>query len=360
MIKQSYKGNVIDMWAEIFSNYTLRTVLLGTVVLGLVSGIVGVFLTLKKESLVGDALSHATLPGVVLAFIITEESSLYISVLGAIIASIVSLVLIDVIKTYTKVKSDAILAVILSSMFGFGQVLLSLIRDSAGQDQSRLSKFIFGQAATMSSEDVTFLLVILSIVLVVILLFWRHFKLYIFNQEFYTSLGFSPWLIKVLLNTLVILVVVSGIQSVGVILMSALLIAPSVAARLWSEKLTLVVIISAFFGAISGLLGTIYGTEVPTGPVIVIFASSIVLISLLFAPKKGFLWVKISEHIHKKQVKKFHGLIHLYINNDTTSISKQDLSYLIDLSYVIYENQTYKLTDKGMERASMLMAGELI
>jgi len=347
------------MWAELFSNYTLRTVLFGTVVLGLVSGMVGVFLTLKKESLVGDALSHATLPGVVLAYIITQESSLYVSIIGAIGASIVSLFLIDVIKKYSKVKSDAILAIVLSSMFGFGQVLLSIIRDTAGSDQSRLSKFIFGQAATMSANDVYFLLIILSVVIVIFFAFWRHFKLYIFNQEFYESLGFSTTIVRFLLNTLVILVVVSGIQSVGVILMSALLIAPGVAARLWSDKLKHIVIIAALFGALSGMFGTIYGTSVPTGPVIVIFASGIVIISLLFAPNNGYIWIKVSEYIHQKQVKQYHGLIHLYINGSGYDLKGEELSFYLNEQYVDKKNNEYVLTHKGKDKAAAIMAGEL-
>lgn len=347
------------MWQEILSNYTLRVVLMGTMLLGAVAGTIGVFLTLRKQALVGDALSHAALPGIVLAYIITQESSLYMSILGAIFASIFSIMLIEGIKRFSIIKNDAILAIILSSMFGFGQVLLSVIRDTAGQDQARLKSFIFGQAATMSLEDVLFLTAILAIVFLTVIVFWRHIKLFIFNKDFYHSLGFSSHLINVILNTLTILVVVSGIQSVGVILMSALLIAPAVAARLWSNNLKINLLLAAIFGAISGLLGTLFGTNVPTGPVIVIFATSIVIVSLLVAPRKGIVWVFISERIHRSQIKEFKTLIHIHENDSFDGVPLESLRHLTNDGYLKKEAANYKLTFKGREKVLSILAGEL-
>lgn len=346
------------MWLDLLSSYTVRIVLMGTVLLGIVSGIIGVFLTLKKQSLVGDALSHSALPGVVLAYILTQESSLLISIIGAIAASVFALFLMNIIKKYSKIKSDAILAIILSGLFGFGQVLLSVIRDTAGSDQARLNTFIFGQAATMTVQDIIFLVVILSIVLLLVLLFWRHIKIFIFNREFYQSLGFSGKLVNVILNALIVLVVVSGIQTVGVILMSALLIAPGVAARLWSNKLGANVAVAAFFGAISGFLGTMFGIDMATGPVIVIFATSIVIISLLFAPKTGFIWSKISEKIHKIQIIKYHGLIHFFETGQVEEIPKESLDFFLEKEFFIIENGIYDLSTKGKDKVYSIMAGE--
>ena len=346
------------MWAELLSSYTVRIVLMGTVLLGIVSGIIGVFLTLKKQSLVGDALSHSALPGVVLAYIIMQQSSLVVSVIGAILASIFALFLMNIIKKYSKIKNDAILAIILSGLFGFGQVLLSAIRDTAGQDQARLNTFIFGQAATMSVEDIFFLVIILTFVLLLVILFWRHIKLFIFNREFYQSLGFSGKLINIILNSIVVLVVVSGIQTVGVILMSALLIAPGVAARLWSNRLGTNVIIATFFGALSGFLGTMFGINMATGPVIVIVATSIVIMSLLFAPRTGFIWSKIAEKIHKFQINKYHGLIHFFETGHTKEISKDSLDFFIEKGYFILEDGIYDLSSKGKEKVYKIMAGE--
>ncbi len=347
------------MWDEILANYTLRVVLLGTVLLGAVSGIIGVFLTLRKRALIGDALSHATLPGIVLAYMITSESSLYMSIVGAVFASIVSIAIIETIKHFSIIKNDAVLAIVLSSMFGLGQVLLSVIRDTAGQDQARLKTFIFGQAATMSASDVFFLMVILVVVLFTILILWRHIKLFIFNRDFYRSLGFSSKLIAVVLNTLTILVVVSGIQAVGVILMSALLIAPSVAARLWSDKLSLNVLIAALIGSLACILGTLFGMDVSTGPVIVIFATGLVLISMLIAPKKGIIWVKIMESIHKYQIKRYHALIHIYETSHVEGIPSEQLREFRELGFLEGAENDIQLTAKGLKKVLRIMVGDL-
>lgn len=347
------------MWNDILANYTLRIVLLGTALLGGVSGAIGVFLTLRKQGLVGDALSHATLPGIVLAYMITGESSLYMSILGAIVASVVSMFIIEIIKRYSIVKNDAALAIILSSMFGLGQVFLSIIRDTAGQDQARLKSFIFGQAATMSSGDVGFLVIILSVVFLTFVVFWRHIKLFIFNRDFYHSLGFSSTIINVILNALTILVVVSGIQSVGVILMSALLIAPGVAARLWSNKLNINIVIATVLGALAGVFGTYFGVNMSTGPVIVIFATSFVIISMILAPKKGLLWVKINEQIHKQQIKKYHVLIHIFENNETDGVDFTLLESFYKLGYLKKTSTNYDLSDKGIQKVSSIMVGEI-
>lgn len=344
------------MLNELLGSYTFRIVLMGTVLLGLVSGIIGVILTLRKQALIGDVLSHSTLPGVVLAYIITKESSLYVSIIGAIVASIVSVLIISLIKKYSRLKNDAILALILSAFFGFGQVLLSIIRDTAGQEQARLNKFIFGQAATMSKQDIIFLSVILFIVLAVIITFWRHIKLFIYNSEYYQSLGFSKTIINIILNAITILVVVSGIQAVGVILLSALIIAPAVTARLWSDKLLGNVIISAIIGGLSGFLGTLFSVDVPTGPVIVIFVTSIFLVSVLIAPKKGIIWTKITNLIHKKQIKQFQLLIHIYEENKINDISNPLINEYKKMGYLSNNNE---ITLKGEEKVLKILRGEL-
>lgn len=347
------------MWNEITANYTLRVVLIGIGLLGAVSGIVGVFLTLRKQALIGDALSHAALPGIVLAYMITQQSSLYVSILGAIVASAVSIFAIETIKRYSIIKNDALLAVILSSMFGLGQVFLSLIRDTAGQDQARLNTFIFGQAATMSLDDVLFIGMILGLVFLTVVLLWRHMKAYVFDQDFYLSLGYPGVLINVIINALAILVIVSGIQSVGVILMSALLIAPSVAARLWSNRLGLNVILSAMIGFLSGVFGTLFGVNTSTGPVIVIFASGFVVFSILCAPGKGILWMKFSNTVHAYQIRKYHVLIHLFEMNNTKGISLEATTEFHEQGYMIYRNGTYELTAKGRKKVSAILSGDL-
>lgn len=341
------------------TDYTLRTVVMGTVLLGIVSGIFGVFTLLKKQALIGDAISHATFPGVILAFIFSGQSSLPVLIIGAIIASILALALISLIKRYSKVKYDASLALILSSFFGFGQVLLSIIRDTAGHQQTRLNTFIFGQAATMSTQDIFLLMAVLAVVLIIIVFMWRHLKLYIFNQEYYQSLGFPGALINVFISTMTILVVVSGIQTVGVILMSALLIAPGVAARQWSDRLNINVILAALFGAIAAFIGTILSTNMATGPMIVIIASSIVLLSLLFAPKKGVIWREYKQWVYKKQVQTYKILIHLFEDNLPFDHHEFELVAMQEQGYVTKTQNQYQLTKKGKDKVLSILTGDI-
>ncbi|CCV64141.1 Metal ion ABC transporter, permease protein [Alteracholeplasma palmae J233] len=344
---------------DFITNYTVRTVLIGAVLLGIVSGVLGVFTLLRKQALIGDAISHATLPGVVLAFIFTKQTSLEILLLGAAFASVISMGLIALIKKYSKVKYDASLALILSSFFGFGQLLLSIIRDTAGQDQAKLSKFIFGQAATMSTQDIYILMGVLIIVLVVIVVFWRHLKLYIFNQEYYQSLGFKGYLINILISMMTILVIVSGIQTVGVILMSSLLIAPGVAASQWSDKLKIQVLLAGLFGAIASFIGVLVSTNMATGPSIVVVASIIVILSLLIAPKKGILWKEYKMHQHKKQINQYKELIHIYEEKEINEDKKNGLTLFIEEGYLDYHEGKYSLTPKGKQKVLALLTGEL-
>lgn len=346
---------------DLFSNYVFIIVLIGTIMLGSLAGLFGVFNILKKESLIGDALSHATLPGVVLAFIVFNDKSILVLLFGALLSTLLASFLISFIKRYSIIKSDAILAIILSSFFGFGQVLLSKIRNSAGANQAGLDNFIFGQAAAMSLNDIITIVIVLLIVFSLILLYWHHFKLYIFNREYYESLGFNSRFINGMISFITILIVIISIKSVGVILMSALLIAPGVAARQWSDKLYLNVIIAALFGGVSGFIGTIFSANIsrlPTGPVIVISISLIVLISLLFAPKRGIIQGKIKDYKYKKSIIKYKGLIHLYENPNFYLLDELTAGSLVKESLIKKHGDNYLLTKKGKEKVKDLLIGD--
>ena len=346
---------------DLFSNYVFIIVLVGTILLGALAGSFGVFNILRKESLIGDALSHATLPGVVLSFIIFHNRSILILILGAFISTVIASFLINFIKRYSKIKNDAILAIILSSFFGFGQVLLSYIRNDAGASQAGLDHFIFGQAAAMSLLDIITILFVLVIVFFIMIIFWRHFKLYIFNKEYYETLGFSAKFMSVLMSLITILIVIISIKSVGVILMSALLIAPGVASRQWSDKLYRNVILAGIFGGISGFSGTLFSANIsklPTGPVIVISAALIVLISLLFAPKRGIIKMRVSHLKYKNNINKYKGLIHLYENPSFYQIDLETANILLKEQLIIKNKQSYVLTNKGEKKVINLLIGD--
>lgn len=353
---------MIQLTDFIAQNYTMLVVIAGTMFLGLASGAIGTISTLRKQALIGDALSHATLPGVVLAFILVGHKSISILLLGAFVSSIFAMMLLTLIKKYSKIKIDAIMALILSSFFGIGQVFLVYVQRTGDAAQAGLNKFIFGQAATMITVDAIIVSIVAFFVLAMIFLFWKAIKLYIFNQEHYQSLGFSPKLMNTLLSILVVIVVVIGIRMVGVILMSALLIIPGVASRQWSNKLSVNVSLAAFFGMISGLFGTYFSANqanLPTGPVVVLFLSVIMIVSLFFAPKRGLLFQSIRQKEYRKKLIKYKPLIHLYAQNPADMLKESDLTELKKQSLISSQENKVIITPLGLSLVRTLLGGDV-
>ena len=277
----------------ILQSYTTQMVLLGTALLGLASGIAGTFAVLRKESLIGDGLSHAALPGVVIAFLLTGIKDIEVLIAGAALSSIAAAWLITITVENSKIKFDGALATILSAFFGLGMVLLTYVQSLNNAGQAGLSKFIFGQAATILARDVYITSAAALIIIVLTALFWKELKLISFDVEYAKTLQIPVTFTLILYRALLIMTIIIGIQSVGAILISSLLIAPAVGARQWTNKLGTMCILAGFFGMVSAIGGTIWSTTVqklPTGPAIIVILSVIVLLSLIFAPNRGILW----------------------------------------------------------------------
>lgn len=277
---------------SLFSDYTFQTVALGSALLGLISGVLGSFAVLRRQSLLGDGVSHAALPGVVMAFVLSGSKNTEILLLGALISGLLATLFIVSIVRHTRVKFDSALALVMSVFFGLGLVLLTYVQKIPNSNQAGLKRFIFGQASTLLQRDIILMVICGLILLVLVLLFWKEFKLFTFDSDFAQSLGFSPKKLNLLLSFMVVLAIIIGLQTVGVILMSAMLITPAVAARQWTNKLWVMVTLSALFGAVSGISGTAASSlvpKLPTGPAIVVCVSVIVIISILFAPGRGVL-----------------------------------------------------------------------
>lgn len=277
----------------ILQSYTTQMVLLGTALLGLASGIAGTFAVLRKESLIGDGLSHAALPGVVIAFLLTGIKDIEVLITGAALSSITAAWLITITVENSKIKFDGALATILSAFFGLGMVLLTYVQSLNNAGQAGLSKFIFGQAATILARDVYITSAAALIIIVLTALFWKELKLISFDVEYAKTLQIPVTFTLILYRSLLIMTIIIGIQSVGAILISSLLIAPAVGARQWTNKLGTMCILAGLFGMISAIGGTIWSTSVqklPTGPAIIVILSILVLLSLIFAPNRGMLW----------------------------------------------------------------------
>ena len=285
--------DIAQLLSDLFFDYTLRTVALGAAILGIVSGMLGSFAVLRKQSLLGDAISHAALPGIVLSFLITRSREPAILMLGALIAGwMATLFMLNIIRT-TRIKDDSALGLVLSVFFGFGLMLLTFTQKLPDATQAGLDKFLFGQAATLLQRDVITMGVVGLLALGLLATFWKEFKLITFDPEFAASLGFPVRVLDVLLTTLLVLAIVIGLQTVGVVLMSAMIVAPAAAARQWTDKLNLMVILGGLFGALAGVSGTLISSsaeKLPTGPVIVLCISVIVVFSMLFATNRGLIW----------------------------------------------------------------------
>lgn len=291
----------------ILSDYTFQIVALGTGILGLMSGVIGSFTTLQKESLLGDALSHAALPGIVVGFLIIGRKDWAFLLTGALISGLLATFIIQWMNKGNKVKFDNALSLILSTFFGFGLVLMTYAQRSENANQAGIENFIYGQASAMLSRDVQILTIATVIGLGLILLFWKELKLFTFDPMYTKTLGFNTKFIRFLLSMLMVVTIILGLESVGVILMSALLVGPAVAARQWTNRLGIMVTLAGIIGLISGITGTLISSmyaQIPTGPSIVVVLSLLTFLSLLLAPKRGILATKREHHLRKKEYSK--------------------------------------------------------
>lgn len=291
---------------DLFHDYTFQLVATGSTLLGVLSGIIGAFSVLRKQSLIGDAISHCALPGICLAFLITRTKSTSFLLLGALICGILGALLIFLITKYSKIKFDNALAFTLSFFFGVGLVFLTYIQKLPNANQAGLEKFIFGQASTMLREDISLVSLIGSLILLIIFLLRKEFKLLSFDPDFAHSLGYPVRGLSFLLLSMTVIGIIVGLQTVGVVLMSAMLIAPAAAARQWTDRFEKMILLSALFGGACGIIGTSISSlydKVPTGPAIVITISLIVLLSLLFSPNRGILFRLIQKNKNSRDIR---------------------------------------------------------
>ncbi len=278
---------------ELFTDYTLRTVALGAAVLGVVSGVLGCFAVLRRQALLGDAMSHAALPGIALAFMLTGRREPLVLLIGAAIAAWLAALLLLAVTRTTRVKEDSGLALILAVFFGLGLVLLSWLQTRPDAAQAGLKSFLFGQAAALVERDIWAMAALGLPALLCVALCWKQFKLISFDPEYAASLGLPVRGLSVLLTSLIVVAIVIGLQTVGVVLMSAMLVAPAAAARQWTDRLGVMVALSALFGAAAGVGGAAISATargMATGPTIVLCLAAITAVSLLLAPNRGLVW----------------------------------------------------------------------
>lgn len=271
---------------------TLRNVIVGSLILGLTSGVLGAFAVLRRQSLIGDTLAHAALPGICLAFMLSGTRTSEWLLAGGLATGLIGIFVMMAISRWSQVKPETALGIILSVFFGVGILLLTRIQHTDNAGQSGLDRFIFGQAATILPRDLVVMGIIATIALGAVVLLFKEFKVLSFDPDFAAAQGLRPGVTSSVLAALIVGVVMMGLQTVGVVLMVSLLVAPAVAARQWTRSLASMIVLSGVFGMLSGVLGAVsssLGDRLPTGPMIVSVASMFVIISILLAPNRGVL-----------------------------------------------------------------------
>jgi manganese/zinc/iron transport system permease protein len=279
------------------AGYNTSIVLLGVSLLGIAAGVVGTFAMLRKRALMSDTLSHASLPGIAMAFLAAvalgaSGRSLWLLLAGAAVSGILGVLTVQFIVRNTRLPPDAAMGAVLSVFFGIGFVLLSYIQTLDTGDQGGVAKFIYGQTATMTALEATSIAVVALLAVVAAAALFKEFRLVCFDPEFADAQGWSVSLIDLLMMALVVAVTVIGLRAVGLILIIALVIIPPAAARFWTERLGTMTLIAALFGGLSGYLGAAASAllpRFPAGAVIVLVAGALFLLSLLLAPSRGVL-----------------------------------------------------------------------
>ena len=289
-------------FSEIFDilllrNYNTRLVVVCTLLLGSACGLMGSFLLLRKRSLMGDTLSHATLPGVGIAFIFGTlfggaGKSLSLLLFGASVTGVLGCVAVLFIRNHSRIKDDAAMGIVLSVFFGAGVVLLTIITKMPEGASAGLESFIYGKTAAMVYSDFKLLTIVTTCVLVVTVLLFKEFRLLCFDEAYAAAQGWPAKWLDLILLALVTAVTVAGLQSVGLILIIAFLIIPAAAARFWTDHLNQMLWVAALLGGLSGWAGASVSaliSNMPAGALIVLIAASIFLISMLFGAKHGVL-----------------------------------------------------------------------
>jgi manganese/zinc/iron transport system permease protein len=294
----------------------LLWVLGGTALLGIAASVLGCFAFLRGRSLMGDALAHAALPGVCVAFIVVqwgrerglwslESKSLPALLAGAALSGALASSCIGWVTRASRLKDDAVQAIVLSTFFGGGIVLLTRLQRGESGEQAGLDKFLFGQAASLVGSDVRLIAVSALVLCMGCALLFKEWKVLCFDRGFAQAQGWRVTLLDSLLLGAIVLAVVLGLQAVGVVLIAALLVTPPAAARFWTDRLERMIAVAALFGALSGAGGSWLSTllpRFPTGPLIVLVATGIFAVSIVFAPERGLLSQSIRASRLKKQV----------------------------------------------------------
>ncbi|MDA1013277.1 MAG: metal ABC transporter permease [Planctomycetota bacterium] len=292
-------------------DYNTRVVLLGTMVLGMTAGLIGTFMLLRKRALVGDVVSHASLPGIAIAYIVMEShsagsgKSLTGLSIGAMLAGVSGVLCTTAIRRFTRIKEDAAMAIVLSIFFGLGIALFTIVQRMPTGSAAGLSAFIYGKASTMKAADVQVIAVVSVVAIGVCMALFRQFSLLCFDEDFAKSQGWPTGLLDLALMGLVVCVSVIGQKSVGLLLVVAMLIIPAASARFWTNDVLKMAVAATLIGGLTAFFGVTTSALFPkfaAGATIVLVGSSFFTFSLFFGLRRGFVRRAFMHHSLKQRV----------------------------------------------------------
>ena len=287
-------GGSTLMQVLLLGDFNTRIVVMGTVLLGVVSGLAGTFLLLRKRALMSDVLTHAMFPGVVVAFLLTAAivggKSQPLLLLGGALTAIIALGGVLFLRRARGLADDSAMAIVLGSSFGLGVVLLGVALDSPSGNQAGLEHYIYGKAASMTSGDLYGIAAVSAVVIVAILALFKELRLLCFDGAFAASIGRPIGVLDAILLASVVATTLIGLQAVGIILVIALLVIPPTAARFWTDDLGITTLIAAGIGGAGCYLGVIASAlvpQMPAGALIVLATAGLFMIGLIFGPRRG-------------------------------------------------------------------------
>ncbi|MCS6976982.1 MAG: metal ABC transporter permease [Gemmatales bacterium] len=353
-------------------------VLEGLAILGATCGAVGSLALLRRQNLLADTLAHAALPGICLAYLITGEKDLPLLLLGAAVSGTLGVWLILAIVQTSRLKQDAALGIVLSTFFALGLLLLTYLQNFPAGNQAGLNTFIYGQVAYLRGDHVRWMLGVGVIVLFLIALLYKEFKLVCFDPEYAQTLGLRRRLLEFLLAMLLVLTVLISLRSVGVVLTVGLLTAPAAAARQWTNRLSAMIVLAAGIGVVCSWIGALWSQNVPltpAGPAIVLTASVFMLGSLLLAPRRGVLAEWLRQLAHRRKVRLENLLSDFYrlgeirhvwdrpwsvadlaaVRGLTPDAVRRTLNDLEDAGLAVESDGGWQLTQQGLDEAARIV-----
>lgn len=293
----------------------LRTAVIGCILMGISSGLLGGFMVVRRLALIGDTISHAVLPGIMMGYLWHLEKDPVALFVGAVIAGVLGSVFVSMIRQTTRIKQDAALGIVLGGFYALGILIKSIIQRGAGGDQSGLDDFLFGNAAALSSGDVILMAVVTGLALLLVGIFYRQFFVSSFDETFAESLGVPSQVFHYLLMVLLAFAIVVALQAVGAVLVSAMLIIPPATAYLLTDRLHKLLLLSVVIGVVASVGGAFFSflsTGLPTGPFMIVSAAACFVMAFLFSPSHGVLPRVMRRREQTKRIQRENTLKAMY------------------------------------------------